>query len=73
MITIKNESVMTYRIPLNIVESIIKSEDFYNKLLGYYEDKKPNYLQISRDLCQAINFTQRMSAVARPVNNIILA
>lgn len=67
----KNESVMTYRIPLYIVESIIKSEDFYNKLLEYYGNK-PNYLQISRDLCQAINFTQRMSAVARPVNNVIL-
>lgn len=67
----KNESVMTYRIPLNIVESIIKSEDFYNKLLEYYGDK-PNYLQMSRDLSQAINFTQRMSAVSRPVNNVII-
>lgn len=67
----KNESVMTYRIPLNIVESIIKNEDFYNKLLEYYGDK-PNYLQMSRDLCQAVNFTQRMSAVARPVNNVIV-
>lgn len=67
----KNESVMTYRIPLNIVESIIKNEDFYNKLLEYYGNK-PNYLQMSRDLCQAVNFTQRMSAVARPVNNVIV-
>lgn len=68
----KNESIMTYRIPLDIVESIIKNEEFYNKILEYYGDKKPNYLQMSRDLCQAINFTQRMSAVSRPVNNVVI-
>lgn len=71
----KKESIMTYRIPLTVVESLIKNKDFYNTISEYYTDentKKVNYEQMSRDLCQAINFTQRMSAVARPMNNVIL-
>lgn len=69
----KKESVMNYRIPLSFVTECIKTKDFYNNIIDLYkvENEEVNYEQINRDLAHAINFTQRMSAVARPINCVI--
>lgn len=68
MIKIFRESIMTNKLPLDKIKSILLTDEFYNFVKTLYDPENICIAQITQDIVTAVN-TLSKSVVARPVEH----